>query len=344
MFRAIILLTIGLSFSTAAKELDSLKLVATPKPIERMLEGRVEAISKATVSAETSGRVDAVLVDVGDHVAAGSVILTLVGSDQKENLNQATAALNEAITQSDAEAKQFARVKALYDKELLSKSNFDEANARYKTAKERVTSARAALKRAQQQVSYTEIKAAYSGVVSARHVEVGEAVILGMPLMSGFDADHLRVSVDLPQSTAKTIKQQPLVRIILADHRSLEPIKTILFPIADIATSTVTMRLVLPEKTSNLYPGELVKVAVQLGIKNQLMVPASSIVYRSELVGIYVIDQTSTTRPRLRQIRIGDQLGGEVEVLAGLSEGESIALDPVAAGLMAMKKSSDKEY
>jgi len=105
---------------------------------------------------------------------------------------------------------------------------------------------------------------------------------------------------------------------------------------------------VLPEKIANLYPGELVKVAITLGMKNQLMVPAPSIVYRSELIGVYVVDQgvtdqSSSTRPKLRQIRIGDQLGDQVEVLAGLSEGESIALDPVAAGLMAMKKSSDKE-
>jgi len=328
------------SINAAAVELESLTIKSSISPVERLLEGSVEAISKATVSAETSGRVDSVLVDVGDRVIAGAVILKLVGSEQKESLNQANAALIEATTQSEVENEQYQRIKALYQKKLISKASYDQSNASYKTAKARVASAQAAVKRAQKQVSYTEIKAAYTGVVSARHVEVGEAVLPGMPLMTGFDADHLRVTVDLPQSIAKRIKNQPTIHIQLSEGELIQPAKIIFFPIADESTSTVRMRLVLPEKIGNLYPGELVKVKVQTGIKQKLLIPASSIVYRSEVVGIYVVDNKKGMVPKLRQIRIGSIDNQQVEVLAGLTAGESIALDPVAAGLYRAKEDS----
>lgn len=328
----------GFSVASQATELESFQVVKTVTPYERVLEGSVEAISRATASAETSGRVDEVLVDVGDHVPVGAVILKLLGIDQKENLNQATAALNEALTHRKAEAQQFERIEALYTKKLVSRANYDTATASYNSAKARVKSAEAALNRAKQQLSYTEIKAAFAGIVSARHVEVGEAVQPGTALMSGFDPDHLRVFVDLPQSIATQIDDKSVVRILLSDGSFVQPIKSTLFPTADIKTGTVRMRLELPEAVTSVYPGKLVKVAIQTGERSRLLVPESSIVYRSEVAGVYVLNADSTSGnqvPELRQIRIGNHFEDQVEILAGLTVNERVAVNPIAAGIVA---------
>ncbi len=321
-----------------AQDMVSITVVKTTMPLERFLEGRVEAISQATVSAQTSGLVDQVLVDVGDRVPAGTVILKLVGIDQKEGLNQAKAALNEAQVNRKAEAQQYERVKSLYEKKLLSKASYDSAIASYNSAKARVASAEAALNRAQQQVSYTEIKAAYGGVVSGRHVEVGEAVQPGMPLMSGFDPDRLRVFVDLPQSIAAIVKNKPVIRVVLNNETTVLPVKTTFFPIADAGTGTVRMRLELPQAQQDVYPGQLVKVAVQVGEKERMLVPASSIVYRSEVAGVYVLNPEAgdvPVQPQLRQVRVGNRFADKVEVLAGLIAEEVIAADPIMAGIVA---------
>lgn len=334
-------MTALMATTSQAQELRTSTVISRIMPLERFLEGSVEAISQATVSAQTSGLVDQVLVDIGDRVAAGTVILKLVGIDQKEALNQAKAALNEATAQQTAEAQQYARVKSLYEKKLLSKANYDSAVASYNSAKARVSSADAALNRAKQQVSYTEITAAYSGIVSGRHVEVGEAVQPGMPLMSGFDPDHLRVYVDLPQSIAAFVRNEPVIRVLLENGTAVTPLKTTFFPIADTATGTVRMRLELPEAQESLYPGQLVKVAVRVGERVRLLVPASSIAYRSEVAGVYVmsaVNNVSPEQPRqfqLRQVRIGNRFGDQVEVLTGLMTNETIAADPVAAGIVA---------
>lgn len=346
-------MTVVMGMSAQAQDVASTTVEKTIMPFERFLEGSVEAISQATVSAQTSGLVDQVLVSIGDHVPAGTVILKLVGVDQKEGLNQSKAALNEAQVQRKAEAQQYERVKSLYAKKLLSKASYDSAVASYNSAKARVSSAEAALNRAQQQVSYTEIKAAYSGVVSGRYVEEGEAVQSGMPLMSGFDPDRLRVFVDLPQSIASIVRNKPAIRVVLNDGASVLPIKTTFFPIADTATGTVRMRLELPQAQQGVYPGQLVKVAIQVGDRERMLVPASSIVYRSEVAGVYILHsekegavqkgsaQKSSEnsdvplQPQLRQVRLGNRFADKVEILAGLMVDETIATDPIMAGIVA---------
>ncbi len=323
----------------SAAELDVVNAERRMMPLERLLEGSVEAISQTTVSAETSGRVDKVLFDIGDQVPAGTVILTMVGIDQKESLVQAEAMLAEARSQRQAESSQYERIKALYEKKLVSKANYDNALASLNSAKAREASADAAIKRAKQQLSYTEVKAAYSGVVSGRHVEVGEAVQPGTPLMTGFDPDHLRVYVDLPQSIAQQVRDNSGIRILVNESESIKPTKMNFFPIADGQTGTVRMRLELPELAA-AYPGQLVKVAVVVGERARILVPLSSVVYRAEVAGVYVVD--SLGQPQLRQVRIGNRFGEQMEVLSGVSAQERVAIDPIAAGIAATERHMQK--
>jgi len=73
-----------------------------------------------------------------------------------------------------------------------------------------------------------------------------------------------------------------------------------------------------------------VRVRFTVGSAKKLLVPASSVVRRSEVTAVYVVDKGVA---RLRQVRVGEQSGQDVEVLAGLNEGEQVALEPVKAGM-----------
>ena len=317
-----------------AAELDTLQVQKTVLPLERWFDGTVEAVNQSTVSAETSGRVQELLVDVGDNVPAGAVILRLVSTEQRENLNQAEAALAEARANLDVETLNYNRAREMSERQLISKSDFDRATGNYNTARARVASAEAALKTATQRLSYTEVRAPYGGVASARHVELGEAVHPGDPLMSGFDPDAMRIEVNLPQAVAAQVRELKQARVLTGDNDAIVPKQLILFPVADPATSTVRARLELPKQSSNLYPGQFVKVAVTIGQAERLLIPATSVVYRSEVTGVYVVADGIAT---LRQVRLGNHFGDTVEVLSGLDTGERIALDPVAAGIQVVQ-------
>ncbi len=296
------------------------------------LDGVVEAINRSTISAQTSGQVEAVYYDVDDVVEKGALLVKLKDTEQRAALRRAEADLRAAqAVLKDAEAS-YRRIKDLYDRKLVAKSELDKAQANLKTARAKLDSARAALAQAKEQLSYTRVTAPYTGIVTERHVQVGEVAHPGTPLMSGISLEQLRVSVDVPQSLILPIRQKRKAGVELPDGRWIQAKKITVFPFADPASNTFKVRLDLPPRLENLFPGMLVKSAFETGRMPALVIPTQAVAYRSEVTAVYVIDEEG--RISFRHVRLGGLLGDEhIIVLAGLQEGEKVALDPVAAGV-----------
>jgi RND family efflux transporter MFP subunit len=303
-------------------------------PREYILDGVVEAIHQATVSSQTSGRVEEILFDVDDFVEQGKLIIRLRDSEQKARLAKAEADLKEARARLDEAQEAWERTKQIYQRKLVAKSQMDQADAALKAAKARREAAEAGLRQAKEQLDYTQIRAPYSGIVTKRHVELGETAQSGQPLMSGISLHELRVSVNVPQSLIKGIRESSQARVFLNTRTddSVAAAKITIFPIADSGPNTFKVRLDLPPGTADFFPGMFVKAGFTVGTQRQLLVPTSSVVYRSEVTGVYVMGADGQLT--LRQIRIGHATAdGMLEVLSGLEEGEQVALDPVAAGV-----------
>ncbi|KAF0169053.1 MAG: RND family efflux transporter MFP subunit, partial [Caulobacteraceae bacterium] len=294
----------------------------------------IEAAREATVSAETSGRVEEIRADIGDAIAAGTVILTVTSTEQRAGLTRAEAALAEARATLLTETAELQRARDLFARKFISQADMDRATMRLDTAQARVDSADAALRAAREQLSYTEVRAPYAGIVSERLVEPGELVQPGTPLMSGYDPAALRVEVDLPQFVAERVRALQEARIVplaaagAAATAVIVPEKLLLYPQADSVTSTVRARLELPPSVADLYPGQFVTVQFTVGARQGLLVPQASVVRRSEVSAVYVVRDGI---PALRQVRTGATVGERIEVLAGLAAGELIAADPIAA-------------
>jgi RND family efflux transporter MFP subunit len=297
-------------------------------PLERLLDGRIEAVNQGTVAAQTSGRVTEILYDVNDFVPAGAVIVRLRATEQRAGLAQAEAALREA-TARDTEARQrHERMQGLYAEHVVPKAAFDQAVADRDAAQAQLAAARAALERAREGVAYTEVRAPYAGVVTRRDVEVGETVSPGTPLMSGLSLRYLRVAVDVPQSAVEEVRRIRKAAVYVGNRR-IEATKLTIFPEASTNTNTFRARLELPENAADLYPGMFVKVGFVVGESERLLVPAAALVERGEVTAMYVVD--AQQRTALRQVRLGHRFDDQVEVLSGLRAGERIATDPVAA-------------
>jgi RND family efflux transporter MFP subunit len=298
-------------------------------PRERVFDGTVEAVNRATVSAQTTGRVAEVLYDVNDFVEAGAVIMRFTDAEQQAALRAAAAALEEAEARFAEAEQEYERVASMFRNETVSRARFEQAQANREAAAARREAARSAVARAEEQLDYTEVRAPYAGIVSERHVEVGETVAPGQPLMSGLSLESLRVNVDVPQSMFEPLRAIGRAFVYVGDERVPAESLTF-FPVADPVTNTFRVRVNLPEGRVALFPGMYVKVGFVVGESRRLLVPAEAIVRRSELSAVYVADDERVT---LRQVRVGREYGGDVEVLAGLDAGELVALDPVAAGI-----------
>ncbi len=308
--------------------LESIVLEPRDAPLERQLDGKIEAVNQGTVAAQTAGRVTEILYDVNDFVPAGAVIVRLRATEQRAGLLQAQATLREATARQTQAMQQFERVAVMYENKLVARAALDEATADRAAATAQLAAARAALQSAQEGVAYTEVRAPYAGVVTRRNVEVGETVSPGTPLMSGLSLQYLRVAVDVPQSIVDRVRRIRKAAVYVGERR-VEASRLTIFPEAAATSSTFRARLELPENAADLYPGMFVKVAFVIGAAPRLLVPHSSLVERGEITAVYVLDAAG--RASLRQVRLGHRFDETIEVLAGLEAGERIATDPLAA-------------
>ncbi|MDO6461229.1 efflux RND transporter periplasmic adaptor subunit [Granulosicoccaceae sp. 1_MG-2023] len=297
----------------------------------QVLDGTLEAVNSSTVSAQTSGTVTEINYDVDDFVEKGAVILKLRNNTQRAAVAQARAQLDSAQARYVEARDEQRRIADIYEKRLVAKSQLDSANAALNSARAAVKAAEAAVKSAEEELSRTVIRAPYAGIVTERFVEPGEAASPGVPLMSGISLENLRVTVNVPQRLIGGVRQAGSASVLLPDGSSIQSSDLTFFPYADSATNTFRVRIQLEEGAQGLFPGMLVKVAFDVDSHEALTVPATAVVYRSELTGVYVADDEG--RVSLRQVRLGHETDGQVEVLSGLQAGEQVAADPVAAGI-----------
>ncbi|CDH46449.1 MAG: efflux RND transporter periplasmic adaptor subunit [Candidatus Competibacteraceae bacterium] len=348
-------------------------------PSEHVLDGVVEAVNKSTVSAQTAGRVEEIMVDVNDFVPQGAPILRLRNTEQRAGLDQAQASLREAqarfteaqertgIDQAQANLREaqarsleaqaeYNRIRNVYEKQMVSKAQMDTVTATLDAAKARLEAAQAGVAKARdsqratldaakarldaaqagvaqarESFSYTTVNAPYSGIVLERHVQPGETVQPGKPLMTGFSLDELRVMAEVPQRLITLVRQYNQARILRPhDGKSIPAEKLTFFPYADPQSNIFKVRIYLPKKTEGLYPGMFVKTAFRVGEEERLTVPRQALAQRGEVSGVYVVREGQVS---LRQVRPGRIEGEVIEILAGLEPGEAVALDPIKAGV-----------
>ncbi|TJY59835.1 efflux RND transporter periplasmic adaptor subunit [Sinimarinibacterium sp. CAU 1509] len=301
---------------------------------EARFDATLEAVFQATVAAQTNARVEEIAVDVGDYVEKGQVIARLRATEQQARTSSAEASVREAEARLADAQSEYQRVKDLTARGVLSKAALDKATAALKSVRAQVESARAALNESAEQLTHTVVRAPYSGIVVARHIEVGETATVGSPIMTGLSLEHLRAVVEVPQQEIGAVHARKQARVILPDGSSVEAAELRIPPAADADTHTFRVLVTLPEgdygAKQAVFPGTLVKVAFVRDERQALLLPPSALVRRSELTAVYVLADGQP--PSLRYVRVGSpSVDGRIPVLAGLTEGERVALDPVAA-------------
>jgi len=304
-------------------------IVSEVTPRERIWDGTVEAVNQSTVSAQTSGRVAEISYDVNDFVPKGAVIVRFTDTEQRAALRVANAALEEAKARLDEAGKEFQRIASMFENETVSKARFEQAKANHAAAEARSNAARSRVTAAEEQLEYTVVRAPFAGIVAERYIEAGELVSPGQPIMSGLSLQSLRVNVDVPQSMFNPIREIGKA-FIYADEQRIAADSLTFYPVADPMTNSFTVRVSLPDESATLFPGMFVKVGFVVGETRRLLVPLQAVVRRSELTAVYIVTDDQIT---LRQVRLGRRYDSRIEILAGVTEKELVATNPVQAGI-----------
>lgn len=294
------------------------------------LDGTLEASNKATLTAQTTGRVVRINYDVDDYVPAGAVVMELAGTEQGARSARASAGISEARASLAEAESNFRRAEQLIKQQLISQADFDRVKANYAAAQARVEQASASAQEAQAEVGYTKVRAPYNGIVTARHIEMGELATPGKPLISGLSLDKVRVTARVPQTYMDEVREQKKLQLVLQDGTTIEATNVVVFPYADEDSHSFKVRADLaPNVSGEIYPGMFVKVRLATGEKQALRMPLTALVERNELTAVYVRKADGT--PQLRQVRTGHRDGDKVEILSGLAAGEHVWLEAKVA-------------
>lgn len=310
-----------------------------------LTDATVEAVRDARIASQVPGRIVALPVRAGDRVQAGQVLAQIDPSVIQQQVAGSQAQLAQAQAQAVVARNEANRARQLFAKSYLSQAALDQAEAQAKAADAQVRAMQAQVAAANAQAGLHVLKAPFAGWVAQVAVSVGDAASPGQPLMQVYDPSALRITAQVPESLVPRIQRSGATAQGLDTGAGSEPASALsglaveVLPAVDPATRTVTVRVPLPTGVAGLTPGQSIKLDLPLTgqpatpTPQRLDVPREAVVTRGELTGVYVVGADG--QARLRQVRLGRSVGAgagaTVEVLSGLSAGERVALDPVAA-------------
>ena len=303
--------------------------------------GTVHARESSILAAQTTGRVTAVTVREGDAVRAGQVLVKLDTAQAHFDVERSKAAVagnDQAVRVAENEAALAAstlkRYEILRDHKAVSPQEFDEVQRKAQGAATRVEAAHAqtlALKAdengADTVAAYGRIVAPFSGVVTARHVDPGAMAMVGMPLLEVEKAGTLQLTASVDESLVKTLQKGMAIPVQIAAVTTPNIVGHIaeIDPAGDPGSHSFVVKIDLPA-TAGLRSGMFGYSAIGSTNHAVLLVPSAAIVTHGSLNAVWVLDTSRIAS--LRYVTLGSALGQGVEVLSGLSPGETVVLSP----------------
>ncbi|GAA5184134.1 efflux RND transporter periplasmic adaptor subunit [Niveibacterium umoris] len=337
--RSLLWMAWGVSVFAGAADLPVAAVTRSPAAGGYVADASVQAVRQSVVASQVQGRVLELAVKAGDRVRAGQVLARI---DDRE-LGAAEASSQAAIAEAQASLAKaefdLRRNQSLAKQNFVSPSAVEQTDAQVKALRARVDALRAGASAASVSRSHALVTAPYDGVVAATHVETGDMAAPGKPIATLFQPGALRAVAFLPESQLTAVREglaKGIAPEIEIGGKLLVGTRTSVLPAADPNTRTTEVRVDLPVDAQGT-PGQFARARFALGETQRLAIPQAAVIRRSELNAVYV--KTADGRFQQRQVRLGESLGGgRVEVLAGLKQGEQVALEPVKAGIAAAAK------
>jgi RND family efflux transporter MFP subunit len=268
----------------------------------------IESDDVAALATRTSGIIRRIAVDVGSRVRAGDLLVELDQADVEARIAAARAQANLARTG-------FRRVENLARDGAASRAELDQAEAA-------LSAAEAALAEAEAQTAYVTIRAPFDGVITERRASAGDLAAPGHPILVLAAPGARKVVAELPESLAGRITVG-LTLPLQVEGAGLASVRlTRVVPSLEGQGRTFRVEGVLEgrdaggadaDALARVIPGTLARILVPSGAGARLWIPEDALVIRGQLTGVYAVEDG---RARLRWIRVGQRVGGEVELLA----------------------------
>ena len=288
--------------------------------------GEVRPRYETNRSFRLAGKVVARNVEVGGLVSKGDVLARLDPEDQELNTRGAQSQLAAARSEFEQSKAELERYTDLYQKEFISKAEFDRRQNAYNVAQARLEQAQAQLAVTKNQKRYTELSADYAGVVTAILVEVGQVVAAGQTIMKLARTDDREVVISIPENRLAELSASREIAISLwADPAKIYKGKVReVSPSADPVTRTYAAKISVLDADRTMRLGMTANVYLR-GVQRSVavMLPATALYQDNGHAAVWIVDQ-ATSQVKLVPVEVGEYVEDKVAVLSGLSPGDKV--------------------
>ncbi|EEY05553.1 efflux transporter [Brucella pinnipedialis M163/99/10] len=282
------------------------------------LSGAVAARSLVNVSFRVNGQVVERLVDIGQHVEKGQLLARIDDVEQRANMRVAQASMDAAEAQLVQADANFKRQQALLKQGFTTRSQYDQADQALRTAQSQLGNAR-------DELSYTELHAPVSGVVTARNIETGQVVQAAQTAFSIAEDGSRDAIFDVQETLVNHARIGMGVTVALLADPSIEAEGNIreLSPVVDAQTGTVRVKVGIAQATAQMALGAIVTGTVHMDARQVIVLPWSAMTSEAGRTAVWRVDR-DTHVATLVPIKVLAYEKERVIVESGLNKGELI--------------------
>lgn len=276
---------------------------------DKAYSSTVQPWAKNNIAPQSAGRIEELMVEVGDYVTAGQIVAKM----DDVQLQQAELQLNNDKIEYD-------RLKGLLDKGGISQSDFDSFEMAYKVHKNQYNNL----------LKNTVLRSPITGVISARNYDKGDMYAMAMSLYTVEQVIPVKLLIAVSESDYSRIKKGDKASITVEAFPGETFTGTItnLYPTLDATTHTFNAEVKVANTNKRLRPGMYAKVTVTFGSNQSIIVPDLAVVKQQGSGNryIYVYNEKDST-VKYQHVRLGRRLGDRYVIEGGIRVGDKVVTD-----------------
>lgn len=301
---------------------------------QKTFTGKLQSMQSAAVTFRVPGTIQKILVKTGDTVQKGQILAELDPHDYKVALEELEARALEAKSAHKLAKVELARVKQAISDNAIADVNLDRAISGFERSEAAVKVVEQNIRRAQDTISYTQLRAPFDGVIARNNYDQFEQVLPGVEVFTVHNPNQLEVSVDVPENLIHHFSndQQAKISWYNADtHLSASAIEIGTLPHPIKQTYTVTFNIdaaSLKDNDIHALPGKAVTLTTQLGKTSEdFCLPYSALVAQGETQYVYVVKALKSQQTPVEITSLG---ADSACVKAALAAGDHVVISGAA--------------
>lgn len=296
-------------------------IIVTPQEFANTLSlsGSIEANEQVQIRTEVSGIAEKIYFEEGARVSKGQVLV-------KINDVELRAQLNQMRTRQELASENARRAKLLFEKEAISREEYEIATADYKTAQAQTQLVNA-------QLAKTSIRAPFSGVIGLRSISPGTFVTPETLIATLVNSSQVKITFSVPEKYASQVKNNTMVNFKVGGTPQTFQAKIYaLEPAVEEATRTLRVRALAQNPDGKLLPGTFANIALPLEkIDNAVLIPTQAIIPVQGGKKVFVAENGKAKEVT---VQTGTRTAEDIVVLEGLKEGDTV----LTTGILSLKQ------